>query len=155
MFAFLFGGIISLLGQILIEVFKYFKFEAYFYNRVSDLVSCDIRNQYSISCKETGPIEPNERGGGTWECVIYNWSAYKADLKSIIIHYMDGTSRTIDKSTIQMLLKEPNLNNETYELNKELKQCSKQIQQWENRLGLLAKRSEVIAKQIGEKSIDY
>ena len=27
MFAFLFGGIISLLGQILIEVFKYFKFE--------------------------------------------------------------------------------------------------------------------------------
>ena len=75
------------------KTIKYLNWKGVIYNRVGDKVSCSIRDTYTFSGKDTGPYSPDEPFcGGTWDCVIYNWSAYKMELTSIGIIYMDGTS---------------------------------------------------------------
>ncbi len=123
------------------KTIKYFRFFALFYNRVNDLVRCDVRKDFSISGKETGPIETMKNGGGKWECVIYNQSASKAELNSIDIDYMDGSTESIKSSDINLLLEEPDLYRITYELNTQKSSTSKKIEIWSKRLENLEKNN--------------
>ncbi|MBP3235694.1 MAG: hypothetical protein J6M61_01685 [Bacteroidales bacterium] len=77
------------------KTIKYVYWYGNVYNAVGDKVACDIRDNYSFSGKDTGPYKPGEIGGGTWDCIIYNWSAKKLKLTSIKVIYTDGTSVTI------------------------------------------------------------
>lgn len=89
------------------KTIKYLFWYGKVYNAVGDPVSCTIRGTSSVSGKETGPIEPDEDGGGTWDCIIYNYSARFVRLSKITITYMDGTSKTLNAVQIKALLQEP------------------------------------------------
>ena len=86
------------------KTIKYLYWNAYFYNAVNDLVSCDVSDDYSCTGKDTGPIAPNANGGGRWDCVIYNWSANSIKLSYINIVYTDGTQTRIEEADIKRLL---------------------------------------------------
>lgn len=74
------------------KTIKYLTWEGNAYNAVGDVVTCDIRDNHYIAGKDTGPYENNDTYcGGTWDCVIYRYSAKKIELTSIDIEYMDGT----------------------------------------------------------------
>jgi hypothetical protein len=70
---------------------KYLYFRNNFYNRVDDKVSCEIYGFNFKKCEDVGMIDPGESGGGTWENVIYNYSANYLTITSINIIYSDGT----------------------------------------------------------------
>ena len=74
------------------KTIKYFKWTMRCKNAVNDYVKCEIRGSRPMILNDTGPIEPGEKGGGTWENVIYNWTAVSAVLSGITITYMDGTT---------------------------------------------------------------
>lgn len=80
------------------KTIKYLNWSGTTYNAVNDKVYCSIRNTCSFSGRDTGPIEPGEKGGGSWEAIIYNWSAKELRLNSIVITYMDGSNITIPGS---------------------------------------------------------
>lgn len=80
------------------KTIKYLNWSGTTYNAVNDKVYCSIRNTCSFSGRDTGPIEPGEKGGGSWEAIIYNWSAKELRLNSIVITYMDGTTINIPGS---------------------------------------------------------
>lgn len=86
---------------------KYLYWEGDFYNAVDDLVFCDIRDYCTFRGKDTGPVAPNESGGGLWDCVIYNWSAEYVKLSEVTIIYMDGTSVNIGATDIKRLTTMP------------------------------------------------
>lgn len=77
------------------KTIKYFTFNCDYYNGVNDKVYCDIQGTNLDRLKDTGPIEINSNGGGNWDCVIYNYSAKYAIIKSINIIYMDGSKYSI------------------------------------------------------------
>ncbi len=77
------------------KIIKYLNWSGTTYNAVNDKVYCSIRNTCSFSGRDTGPVEPGQTSGGTWEAIIYNWSAKELRLNSIVITYMDGSSVTI------------------------------------------------------------
>ena len=73
------------------KTIKYLDWKGNAYNAVNDIVSCETRNTSLLQGRETGPVEPNQEGGGHWETIIYNWSAKELRLTGITITYMDGT----------------------------------------------------------------
>ncbi|MBO5677012.1 MAG: hypothetical protein J6S02_02570 [Bacteroidaceae bacterium] len=89
------------------KTIKYLYWSGDFYNAVNDLVSCEIRRSYSFTGKDTGPVERDKTGGGTWDCVIYDWSASYIKLTDIHIVYMDGSTVLIGAADIRRLLAEP------------------------------------------------
>ncbi len=93
------------------KTIKYIIFDASFKNDVDDIVMCDIRNSISFRGKDTGPIKPGNSGGGSWDCVIYNWSATKMVVNSIDIDYMDGSSISISGKDLKLIgLKDKQIN---------------------------------------------
>ena len=74
------------------KTIKYFKWTMRCKNAVNDYVNCEIRGSRPMILNDTGPIEPGGKGGGTWENVIYNWTAESAVLSNIAITYMDGST---------------------------------------------------------------
>lgn len=94
------------------KTIKYLVFDASFKNAVGDLVTCDIRNDASFRGKDTGPVKDGRSSGGTWDCVIYNWSAKKLVINSVDVEYMEGGNMTItgeDLKLIGLLDKQINL----------------------------------------------
>lgn len=85
------------------KTIKYLVFDASFKNNVGDLVTCDIRNEASFLCRDTGPVKDGRSSGGTWECVIYNWSAKKIAINSIEIEYLEGGSITISGEDLKLI----------------------------------------------------
>ncbi len=78
------------------KTIKYLTWQGKVYNNVGDAVPCTITNKTLFSGKDTGPYSSNETNcGGVWECILYNWSASRIVLTSIVIDYMDGTSYSI------------------------------------------------------------
>lgn len=93
------------------KAIKYLVFDASFKNNVGDLVSCDIRSDASFRGKDTGPVKDGRSSGGTWDCVIYNWSATKLVINSIDIEYMDGGTITINGEDLKLIgLKDKQIN---------------------------------------------
>ena len=75
------------------KTIKYLIWYGSVYNAVDDRVPCTIMDTYTFSGKDTGPYEPGFiYCGGTWDCIIYNWSAKTMSLSSITIYFMDGSS---------------------------------------------------------------
>lgn len=91
------------------KTIKYLYWDGWVYNAVNDIVSCEIRGSGFVRGKDTGPIEPEEDGGGLWECVIYNYSAEEVRLSSIDIQYMDNSRITITREDIRRILKAPEM----------------------------------------------
>lgn len=93
------------------KTIKYLVFDASFKNNVGDLVRCDIRGDASFRGKDTGPIKYGRSSGGTWDCVIYNWSATKLVMNSIDIEYMEGGTITINGEDLKLIgLKDKQIN---------------------------------------------
>lgn len=93
------------------KTIKYLVFDASFKNNVGDLVTCDIRNEASFRGKDTGPVKDGRASGGTWDCVIYNWSAKKLIINSINIEYMEGGSITVGGEDLKLIgLKDNQIN---------------------------------------------
>lgn len=82
------------------KTIKYFHWVGRAKNAVDDYVNSTIGNESSFKCKETGPIRAGATGGGTWENVIYNWSAEYLVITSITIEYLDGTKLSINSKGI-------------------------------------------------------
>ena len=126
------------------KTIKYLYWSGCVYNAVNDLVSCEIRNRYYFSGKDTGPVAYGETGGGCWDCIIYNYSADRLKLDDIHITYMDGTSASIASADIRRLLKEPSMDIyvDTYEIKKQVisdSKCQNKIDIWQERLDNLEK----------------
>lgn len=93
------------------KTIKYLVFDASFKNNVGDLVTCDIKNDVSFRGKDTGPVKDGRSSGGTWDCVIYNWSATKLVINSIDIEYMDGGNISISGEDLKLVgLKDKQVN---------------------------------------------
>lgn len=86
---------------------KYLYWNGDIYNAVDDLVYCEIRNYCTFTGKDTGPVAPNEQGGGRWDCITYNYSADYVILNSVRIEYTDGSTYTIGKADLKRMLSEP------------------------------------------------
>lgn len=86
---------------------KYLYWEGTFYNAVNDVVYCDIRRYCNFIGKDTGPVAHGARGGGVWDCVIYNHSADTLKLNKVRIIYLDGSTTTIAASDIRQMLSAP------------------------------------------------
>ena len=78
------------------KIIKYLYFKPEFYNNVDDKVSCEIRGFNFTTCEDVGKIDHGCSGGGTWENLIYNYSARYVVIKSIKILYTDNTAYTIN-----------------------------------------------------------
>ena len=89
------------------KTIKYLYWYGNIYNAVGDKIECETRRTYSFSGKDTGPYKNKERGGGTWEHVIYNWSAKEMRLSKITIEYMDGSTFSIAAKDIAELIGAP------------------------------------------------
>ena len=127
------------------KTIKYLYWYGYVYNAVNDIVHCEIRNQSYFSGKETGPIACGEKGGGYWDCIIYNHSANRLKLNNIMIEYMDGSLVSIAGADIVKLLEEPfiDINVNSYEIRNLVisdTECQNKIDIWQERLSNLEKR---------------
>lgn len=80
---------------------KYFYITLGFLNAVGDFVDSEIGGRSVFRCKDTGPIKFHQYGGGTWENVIYNYSAKYPDIFEIEIEYMDGSTFKIPTNFIK------------------------------------------------------
>lgn len=82
------------------KTIKYLDWKGNAYNAVNDIVSCDVRNTSLLQGRETGPVAPDQEGGGKWETIIYNWSAKELRLTGITITYTDGTKVSLSGKEI-------------------------------------------------------
>lgn len=128
-----------------IKTIKYLYWYGNVYNAVGDKVACEIRGTYSFSGKDTGPIETDKTGGGTWDCIIYNWSAKNLKFTSIKVIYTDGTSVTISAKDANAISDAPRVGLYDFERNtlqsnirqEVLKEISESRKLWLYRKGLL------------------
>ena len=128
------------------KTIKYLYWSGSVYNAVNDLVSCEIRNRFYFSGKDTGPVRYGESGGGCWDCIIYNYSADRLKLDDISITYMDGSSANIAATDIGRLLKEPSrdIYVYTFDITDQVitdTKCQNKINIWEERLNNVQKRN--------------
>lgn len=87
------------------KTIKYFDWTGKVKNAVDDYVANEINGKYSFSGRDTGPYATGEQGGGTWENVLYNWSAKTLVLTSITITYMDGTKLIMSGKDINAVIR--------------------------------------------------
>lgn len=97
------------------KTIKYLYWYGNVFNAVNDKVTCEIRRSYEFSGKDTGPVPKGTTWGGTWDCVIYNYSAKEMRLNKITIMYTDGTSASISSKDIKSLIGAPDCNIENVE----------------------------------------
>lgn len=133
------------------KTIKYLYWDGWVYNAVDDIVQCNIRNTGHVSGRDTGPVYTGESSGGTWDCIIYNYSAHKIKLNSIDIIYTDNSSVSISGSDIKRMLSKPEKKyiswyerdsiqqNATHALEQELSTCRDSLQIWENRMEVFDK----------------
>lgn len=77
------------------KAIKYITFTYLPYNRVNDVVTCQINGNSEASARLTGPIEPNEEYEAKWDVLWYNPTIKNVELKDVFVQYMDGTEETI------------------------------------------------------------
>ena len=77
------------------KVIKYVTFVYTAYNAVGDPVFCQIKHENEVSCKLTGPFNPDDRASVSWDCLWYNPTVHKIKIKEATIIYMDGSEETI------------------------------------------------------------
>lgn len=140
------------------KTIKYLYWTGTFYNTVDDISFCDVRGNCSYTGKDTGPVAPGERGGGEWECVIYDWSASYIKFTEVSIKYTDGTSFTIEAKDLARLLNGPDnltysnkivvnthgseyqyISDQSKPYIRQQQQVSKEVRTWESRLLKLEK----------------
>jgi hypothetical protein len=86
---------------------KYVIFYPQVFNGVDDPVNCTIRD-YSVGIlKDTGPIDPNQRGGGRWENTWYNYSAKYSKLTKVTVIFMDGSQQLIEGKDLDSIILNP------------------------------------------------
>ena len=98
------------------KTIKYLNWSGTAYNAVNDKVLCTIWNTSSFNGRDTGPVEPGQTSGGTWEAIIYNWSAKELRLNSIVITYMDGSSISLPGKAVMATIGAPNRTITSYEI---------------------------------------
>lgn len=89
------------------KIIKYLDWTGNAFNAVNDIVSCETRHLSVLQGRETGPISPNNEGGGLWENIIYNWSAKELRLSGISIIYTDGTKTNLTGKEIMAVMGAP------------------------------------------------
>ena len=99
------------------KTIKYLTWNGATYNAVNDRVACTIRSTSTFSGKDTGPVNPGARGGGVWDCIIYNWSARELRLTGISIIYMDGSSATISGADARAIIGAPDKEVPSYKMS--------------------------------------
>jgi len=93
------------------KTIKYVTFDASSKNAVGDIVTSEIGSESTFSGKDTGPVKNGRSGGGSWDCVIYNWSAKRMVVNSIDIEYMDATTIMISGKDLKLIgLKDRQIN---------------------------------------------
>lgn len=125
-----------------VKTIKYLYWTGTIYNRVDDPVYCVIRRTAKFQGKDVGPINSNEIGGGTWECIIYNNEASYITLNEIDIIYIDGSTIKIAESDIKRMLTEPSNDTkvDTYAIITSVMsdvECQRRINKWEQRIRTL------------------
>lgn len=85
------------------KTIKYFYWEGFCKNTVGDRVACEIRGYETYRGKDTGPVRPRRSSGGTWDCIIYNYSARKLIITNVEIVYMDGSSINISQNEMKYI----------------------------------------------------
>lgn len=82
------------------KTIKYITINLVGYNAVDDAVSS--RGKYTLSPKCVGPIEPDDAGSYDFEYLWFTDLVEYAKIKSIVVQYTNGTSKTISNiSTIE------------------------------------------------------
>ena len=109
------------------KTIKYLNWEGTVHNAVNDKVFCEIRNTSSFRGEDVGPVEPNAKGGGRWETIIYNWSAKSFKIASIVITYMDGSKVTISGKDANSVLGAPIRSISQYEKDKIIKEAKENV----------------------------
>lgn len=89
------------------KTIKYLTWSGRVKNAVGDYISCEMRHTSSFSGKYTGPCEPLNDEYATWDGVLYNSSAELMVLTSVTIIYMDGSSVSIGKNSLDYLTNIP------------------------------------------------
>ena len=128
------------------KTIKYLYWTGTVYNAVNDPVYCEIDRTATHSGKDTGPVVQGNSGGGTWNNILYNYSADTLKLKNIRITYMDGSSASIAEADIRRLLKAPNKKVfvTTYDIRNNIiseDDCQQKINKWATRLSSLEDKS--------------
>ena len=85
------------------KTIKYFCWTGYCKNAVGDRVECEIRGDEFFAGRDTGPVRPGKSSGGTWDCIIYNYSAEKLIITDVDITYMDGTHINISQDEMKYI----------------------------------------------------
>lgn len=85
------------------KTIKYFDWTGYCINAVGDRVLCEIRRDEIYRGRDTGPVRPGKYSGGTWDCIIYNWSAKKIILTGVEIEYTDGSYLNISQNELKYI----------------------------------------------------
>ena len=85
------------------KTIKYFTWVGYCINAVGDRVQCEIRGDDVYRGRDTGPVRPGKSSGGTWDCIIYNWSAKKLILTAVEIEYTDGSYLNISQNELKYI----------------------------------------------------
>ena len=75
------------------KTIKYITINLIGYNSVNDPVSS--RGKYTLSPKCVGPIEPEETGSYEFDYLWFTDLVDNAKIKSIVVQYMNGTTKTI------------------------------------------------------------
>ena len=88
------------------KVIKYLDWTGKVKNAVGDYVRFTVRDIYTFSGRDTGPVYQGEEGGGTWENMIYNWSAEEFIPTSVTITYMNGQKFSINGAGIKALIED-------------------------------------------------
>lgn len=87
------------------KTIKYLYVSVYPYNKVGDMMDCDIRGYSRYTCEATGPFKPgkgiNSSSNWWWPNAWYNWNITKIELSGVRIVYTDGTSVTLSSSELK------------------------------------------------------
>lgn len=81
---------------------KYITFTMVPYNSVGDMVSSSIGGKTEAYLKGTGPFDQDKGGFLSWGQVWYNHSITEVKLTKVEIEYMDGSSKVVDGSEIEV-----------------------------------------------------
>ena len=82
------------------KAIKYLTFTYEAYNRVGDVVGCEINGKSEAYCELTGPVKPQEEFEVKWDALWYNPTVSKVVLKKIVIQYMDNSEEIIEGDQI-------------------------------------------------------
>ena len=85
------------------KVIKYVNFGFTLYNAVGDTAPCEIEGRSYFRCYSTGPFAKGEglSGYGWYYGKYYNYDIKYAELDSLSIEYMDGTTYSFTSAQVE------------------------------------------------------